>query len=259
MDLGLEGRVAVVTGASRGIGLAVVEALAAEGVQVVAGARHSSDELDALVHGGNVRLVQVDLADDEGAGRLVAAAGDRIDVLVNNVGSASARPGGFLGVTDEQWRETMNLNLFTAVRATREVLPLMLARGSGSIVNICSVNAVYPDPGVIDYCAAKAALANFSKGVSKEVGGRGIRVNTVSPGPVETDLWLAGEGIAAAVSQATGMAPEEVTAQAAGIAVTGRFSKPAEVADVVLVLASDRTGNVTGSDVTIDGGFVTTW
>ncbi|KJY25628.1 SDR family NAD(P)-dependent oxidoreductase [Streptomyces katrae] len=257
MDLGLEGRVAVVTGASRGIGLAIVRALAGEGALVVAGARHSSAELDALVERGGVRLVRVDLAEAGGARRLVAAAGDRIDVLVNNVGSASARPSGFLGVTDEQWQQAINLNLFAAVRVTREVLPLMLERGSGSIVNICSVNSV--DPMVIDYSVGKAALANFSKGVSKEVGGRGIRVNTVSPGPVETDLWLAGDGVAATVSRATGMTPREVAAQAAGATVTGRFSKPAEVADVVLMLASDRTGNVTGSDITIDGGFLTTW
>lgn len=259
MDLGLKGRVAVVTGASRGIGLAIAQALATEGVQVVAGARHSSDELEALIEHGGVRLVRVDLAEAEGARQLVAAAGDRIDVLVNNVGAAPARPGGFLSVTDEQWQQAMNLNLFTAVRVTREVLPLMLARGSGSIVNVCSVNAVFPDPMVIDYSAGKAALANFSKAVSKEVGDRGIRVNTVSPGPVETDLWLAGDGVASTVSRATGMAPEEVAAQAASATVTGRFSKPAEVADVVLMLASDRTSNVTGSDVTIDGGFLTTW
>ncbi|MFF2194264.1 SDR family oxidoreductase [Streptomyces sp. NPDC058157] len=259
MDLGLEGRVAVVTGASRGIGLAIVRALAAEGALVVAGARHSSAELDALVELGGVRLVRVDLAEVEGARQLVAAAGDRIDVLVNNLGSASARPGGFLGVTDEQWQQAINLNLFTAVRVTREVLPLMLDRGRGSIVNICSVNSVLPDPMVIDYSVGKAALANFSKGVSKEVGGRGVRVNTVSPGPVETDLWLAGDGVAATVSRATGMTPQEVAAQAAGATVTGRFSKPAEVADVVLMLASDRTSNVTGSDITIDGGLLTTW
>ncbi|MGW7367098.1 SDR family NAD(P)-dependent oxidoreductase [Streptomyces sp. NPDC054841] len=259
MDLGLEGRVALVTGASRGIGLAIVKALAAEGARVVAAARRSSDELDALIRSGTVRLVRVDLADGDAAAQLVDAAGDQVDILVNNVGSASARPGGFLGTTDEEWEATMNLNLFVAVRVTRRVLPLMLAKGRGSIVNIGSVNAVFPDPGVIDYCAAKAALANFSKAVSKAVGGQGIRVNTVSPGPVETDLWLGADGVAATVSQATGMAPEDVTARAAGLAVTGRFSTPAEVADAVLLLASDRAGNITGSDITVDGGFVTTW
>ncbi|MFJ6635661.1 oxidoreductase [Streptomyces sp. NPDC091376] len=259
MDLGLEGRVALVTGASRGIGLAIVQALTDEGVQVVAAARHSSDELDALIGTGRVRLVRVDLGGAGAADLLVDAAGDRIDILVNNVGSAPARPGGFLSVTDEEWEAAFNLNLFAAVRVTRRVLPLMLVRGSGSVVNIGSINAVFPDPHVIDYCAAKAALANFSKAVSKEVGGRGIRVNTVSPGPVETDLWLGGEGVAATVSEATGATPEEVVARAAGVAVTGRFSKPSEVADAVLLLASDRSGNITGSDITVDGGFVSTW
>jgi NAD(P)-dependent dehydrogenase (short-subunit alcohol dehydrogenase family) len=135
----------------------------------------------------------------------------------------------------------------------------MLAAGRGSIVNISSVNAVLPDPSVIDYCAAKAALANFSKALSKEVGPRGVRVNTVSPGPVETDLWLGTGGVAATVSQATGLTAEQVIDQAAQVAVTGRFSQPAEVADLALLLASDRAGNVTGADITIDGGFVPTW
>ncbi|WP_351237177.1 oxidoreductase [Streptomyces sp. NPDC002133] len=259
MDLGLKGRVAVVTGASRGIGLAIAQALAAEGVQVVAAARTSSDGLDELIQKGQARLVEVDLADREGARRLIEAAGDQIDILVNNVGAAPARTGGFLSVTDEQWEEAFNINLFATVRVTREALPVMLARGRGSIVNISSVNAVFPDPGVIDYAATKSALANFSKGLSKEVGGRGIRVNTVSPGPVETEVWTGSEGIAATVSQAAGGAPEDVIAQVAASMVTGRFSKPAEVADAVLMLASDRMGNVTGANITVDGGFLTTW
>ncbi|MGW1888354.1 SDR family NAD(P)-dependent oxidoreductase [Streptomyces sp. NPDC001970] len=259
MDLGLKGRVAVVTGASRGIGLAIAQALAAEGVQVVAAARTSSDGLDELIQKGQARLVEVDLAEREGARRLIEAAGDQIDILVNNVGAAPARTGGFLSVTDEQWEEAFNINLFATVRVTREALPVMLARGRGSIVNISSVNAVFPDPGVIDYAATKGALANFSKGLSKEVGGRGIRVNTVSPGPVETEVWTGSEGIAATVSQAAGGAPEDVIAQVAGSMVTGRFSQPAEVADAVLMLASDRMGNVTGANITVDGGFLTTW
>jgi NAD(P)-dependent dehydrogenase (short-subunit alcohol dehydrogenase family) len=259
MDLHMQGQVAVVTGASRGIGLAVVEALVAEGVRVIAGARSSSTELDALAKTGQVQIVPVDLTQPADAAALVEAAGERIDVLVNNVGSAPARPGGFLSVTDEEWQQTLDLNLLAAVRVTRHALPVMLAAGRGSIVNISSVNAVLPDPSVIDYCAAKAALANFSKALSKEVGPRGVRVNTVSPGPVETDLWLGTGGVAATVSQATGLTAEQVIAQAAQVAVTGRFSQPAEVADLALLLASDRAGNVTGADITIDGGFVPTW
>jgi NAD(P)-dependent dehydrogenase (short-subunit alcohol dehydrogenase family) len=259
MDLGLAGRRAVVTGASRGIGFAVVERLVGEGVEVVAGALHSSPELADLAKSGPVRIVEVDLADPNGPGRLVDVAGGPIDILVNNVGSAPARTGGFLSVTDDEWLVTINLNLLAAVRATRATLPAMLAAGRGAIVNTSSVNAVLPDPAVIDYSAAKAALANFSKALSKEVGGRGIRVNTVSPGPVATSLWLGDSGVAQTVAHASGQDPKDVAAAAARQSVTGRFSQPAEVADLIVLLASDRAANVTGADIRIDGGLVTTW
>jgi NAD(P)-dependent dehydrogenase (short-subunit alcohol dehydrogenase family) len=121
-----------------------------------------------------------------------------------------------------------------------------------------SVNAFLPDPAVIDYCAAKAALANFSKALSKELGPRHIRVNTVSPGPVSTGLWLGDGGVAASVAAASGGAAEDVAAGQANAAATGRFTEPAEVADLVLLLASDRASNVTGADFVIDGGLVTT-
>lgn len=259
MELGLNGRIAVVTGASRGIGLAVTRALVAEGAQVVAGARTSSAELDELAGGGMVQVLETDLATAEGPGQLVALAGDRVDILVNNVGSAPARTGGFLTVTDEQWQASIALNLFPAVRAARAVLPLMLSAGRGSIVNICSVNASLPDPAVIDYSAAKAALAGFSKALSKEVGPSGIRVNTVSPGPVATALWLGDGGVAQTVARATGHTPQEIADQAAHQSVTGRFSEPSEIADAVLLLASDRAANITGADITIDGGLIPTW
>jgi NAD(P)-dependent dehydrogenase (short-subunit alcohol dehydrogenase family) len=125
-------------------------------------------------------------------------------------------------------------------------------------VTISSVNAYLPDPLVVDYSAAKAALANFSKSLSKEVGPHGIRVNTVSPGPVETDLWLGEHGVAQTVGQAAGLSPAEVVEQAAAGSVTGRFTRPTEIADLVLLLASDRAGNVTGADFSIDGGLVQT-
>jgi NAD(P)-dependent dehydrogenase (short-subunit alcohol dehydrogenase family) len=259
MDMRLTGQTAVVSGASRGIGLAITRGLVAEGVHVTAGALKSSAELDELAATGAVRVVEVDLAGPAGPPALVAAAGDRIDILVNNVGAAPARPGGFGAITDEDWQATLNLDLMAAVRATRAALPAMLAAGRGAIVNICSVNAFLPDPGVLDYSAAKAALANFSKSLSKEVGPRGIRVNTISPGPVATDLWLGDHGVAATVSHATGARPEDVASQAAHQSVTGRFSRPEEVADLVVILASDRTANVTGANITIDGGLIPTW
>jgi len=255
ITIDLTGQTAIVTGASRGIGLAVTRALASNGARVIAGALHSSAELDKLA----AQTLELDLAAPSGPGELVAAAGDRIDILVNNVGGAPARTGGFLAITDEDWLATLNLNLMAAVRATRAALPAMLAAGRGAIVNVCSVNSVLADPAVLDYSAAKAALASFSKALSKEVGPRGIRINTVSPGPVATDLWLGADGVAAKVGHATGARPEDVASGAARSMVTGRFTRPDEVADLVLLLASDVTGNVTGADIRIDGGLVPTW
>jgi NAD(P)-dependent dehydrogenase (short-subunit alcohol dehydrogenase family) len=260
MRLGLEGQRAVVTGASKGIGLAITRALADEGVRVIAGARGGSDELQALADGGSVRSVGVDLSTADGPAELVATATQEgaIDILVNNVGGVHVRTEGFLSVTDQDWIDTWTLGFLSAVRTTRAMVPHMLEAGGGRIVSVVSVNAFLPDPAVIDYSATKAALANFSKSLSKELGPRGIRVNTVSPGPVSTGLWLGRDGVAAKVAAAGGPSAQDVAAQQAAAAATGRFTEPEEVADLVVLLASDRAGNVTGSDFVIDGGLVTT-
>jgi NAD(P)-dependent dehydrogenase (short-subunit alcohol dehydrogenase family) len=260
VQLGLEGKVAVVTGASRGIGLAATQALTSEGVHVVAGARTGSADLDALVAVGSAEFVAVDLASPSGPSDLaaVALAHGRIDILINNVGAARPRLGGFLSITDEDWTTSLNLNLMAAVRATRAVLPAMLAAGAGAIVTTSSVNAFLPDPAVLDYSAAKAAVANFSKSLSKEVAPHGIRVNTVSPGPVTTELWLGKDGVAQTVARATGGDPGAVAHDAAADAATGRFTTSEEVADLIVFLASARAANVTGADFTIDGGLIKT-
>jgi NAD(P)-dependent dehydrogenase (short-subunit alcohol dehydrogenase family) len=258
MDLGLAGKRAIVTGASKGIGLAVVRGLVAEGAHVIAGARTITSDLSELVDAGSVEFVAVDLAEADAADLLVAAAGTGVDILVNNVGLAKTRVGGFLGVTDEQWYASLDLNLMAAVRMTRAVLPGMLAAGRGTIVNTSSVNAFLPDPDVIDYSAAKAALTSFAKSLSKEFGAQGIRVNSVCPGPVETALWLGEGGVAQTVANATGQRPEDVARGAAAASATGRFTHPDEVADVVLWLASERATNLTGATVIIDGGLITT-
>ncbi|MFI5612595.1 oxidoreductase [Amycolatopsis sp. NPDC051903] len=256
MDLRLRGKTALVTGASRGIGLAVTRSLVEEGVRVVAAARNVDGDLKELP----VEAVAIDLGTPEGAARVVEEAVTRvggIDVLVNNVGFVRPRPDGFTSVTDEDWLATLNLDLMSAVRTTRAALPSLMER-QGAIVTVCSVNATLPDPLVIDYSAAKAACLSFFKSLSKEVGARGVRVNTVSPGPVATDLWLGKGGVAETVGGALGAEPGNVAAKAAADSVTGRFTRPEEVADLVTFLASDRAGNVTGTDVLIDGGMTQT-
>lgn len=259
MELALDGRTAIVTGASRGIGLACAKALSDAGAQVVAGARTTSDELNALTESASVRAVSVDLAQPDGPAALAAAVDGPVDILVNNVGSAPARPDGFLAITDQQWADTLTLNLLAAIRMTRAVLPRMVEHGSGAIVNIGSVNAELPDPLVLDYSTAKAALHAFAKGLSKEVGPKGVRINTISPGPVETDLWFGDHGITDVVGGATGASAEQVQSGAAAQTSTGRFSRPEEVAALVVLLAGDVTSNVTGSFLRIDGGMVPTW
>jgi NAD(P)-dependent dehydrogenase (short-subunit alcohol dehydrogenase family) len=255
----LNGKTAVVTGAGRGIGLAIATALADEGALIVAGTRGPSPGLEALARKAAVRIQYVDLGTAEGPERLVAAAGDTIDVLVNNVGFAPARPGGFLSVTDEDWLATFTLNTLAAIRTTRAALPVMLAGGGGSIVTVSSVNAGFPDPVVIDYSAAKAALSAFSKALSKEVAGHGVRVNTISPGPVATDLWNGAGGVAETLGAAGGTRPEDIADAVAQSLPTGRFSRPDEVADLAVLLAGARSANITGADFRIDGGMVPTW
>jgi NAD(P)-dependent dehydrogenase (short-subunit alcohol dehydrogenase family) len=260
MDLHLAGKVAVVTGASKGIGLAITRSLAAEGAHVVAGALKGSAELDVLADQQDVHPVLIDLTTPEGPALLITEAVSRfdvIDVLVNNVGAVRPRLGGFLAVTDEDWDWAMTINFFAALRTMRAALPHLAARPGASIVTISSVNAFLPDPQVIDYSAAKGALTNLCKSLSKEYGTK-VRVNTISPGPVQTDLWLGDDGVAATVARATGTTAEAVARQAAADTSTGRFTHPQEIADLALFLASDRADNITGSDFLIDGGLIKT-
>jgi len=261
MDLGLAGKVAVVTGASKGIGLAIAHALANEGASVFAGAR----SMQSVEPHTGVTPVDVDLADRAGPASLVAhavAQRDRVDVLVNNVGAVRLRLEGFLGTSDEEFEWSMQMNFFTALRASRAAVIQMLKQGGGAIVNVVSVNAFFqPDSGTIDYGAAKAALLNLNKTLAQEFGPHGIRVNAVSPGPVTTDLWFGKGGVVETVSKAASLdadtARDKVVASIGGFA-TRRFTTPEQVASLVLFLASEQSGNTTGANFVIDGGLLKT-
>ena len=261
MDLQLTDKVAVVTGANKGIGLAITKALVAEGARVVAGSL-STENLDGL---DRVTPVAVDLLTEEGPAMLVREAVDehgRLDVLVNNVGAVRIRVDGFLATSDEEFGWALRMNFFTGLRATRAALAPMLEQGSGSIVNVASVNSFFqPDAATIDYGAAKAALVNLTKALAQEFGPHGIRVNAVSPGPVATDLWLGDHGVAQTVAEATGVDPDTarktIIAGIGGFA-TGRFTTPEEVATLITFLASDRAANITGANYLIDGGLIKT-
>jgi NAD(P)-dependent dehydrogenase (short-subunit alcohol dehydrogenase family) len=169
------------------------------------------------------------------------------------------RIDGFLTVSDEDFERSLQLNFFAALRATRAAVAQMIEQREGAIVNVASVNSFFqPDGLVLDYGAAKAALLNVSKALSQELGPKGIRINSVSPGPVATDLWLGDGGVAATIGKATGASADAVRQQAIAGMPTGRFTEPNEVATLVTLLASPKTANVTGSNYVIDGGLVKT-
>jgi NAD(P)-dependent dehydrogenase (short-subunit alcohol dehydrogenase family) len=214
---------------------------------------------------GRRLAMPVDLAAPDGPALLIGRALDehrRVDVLVNNVGAVRLRLEGFLGTSDEEFEWAMQINFFSALRATRAARGPMIEQGSGAIVNVASVNSFFqPDAGTIDYGAAKAALLNLSKSRAQEFGSSGIHVNCVSPGPVSTDLWLGDHGVAETVAKATGVDADTARATVvAGIGgfATGRFTTPEEVAALTMVLASERTANVTGANYVIDGGLIKT-
>ncbi|MFJ9368223.1 SDR family oxidoreductase [Nocardia sp. NPDC101769] len=261
MDLGLNGKTALVTGASRGIGLAVAETLADEGVRVVGVARNITPELEKVA----AATVSADLSTTEGALAAVETALSEfggIDILVNNVGGGDADQltlGSFLDVPDEQWRKLFDLNLFGVVTTTRAALPSIIER-RGAIVTVSSINARIPAAGPAGYSEAKAALTNLGKRLSEEFGPQGVRVNTVSPGPVGTDIWRGPDHLGAKLAAANGMDHEQfLNAIPAQFNIaSGRIAEAKEVAALVTFLASEQAGIINGADYVIDGGIVKT-
>jgi putative oxidoreductase len=256
MDLQLAGKTAVVTGGSRGIGLAVVRTLIREGVAVVGAARSITADLKEA---GAIPIA-VDLSTSEGCRYLVERARDElggIDLLVNNVGGGDHAPGGFLSADDETWQRSWALNFFAPVRVIRAALPSLMER-HGLIVNVSSVGARMPARGPVDYSTAKAALTALGKALAEEFGPLGVRVNTVTPGPTRTGIYEDPDGYAAGKARARGVDHQTYLAQVPGGMgmTTGRLIEPQDVAELIAFLASDVASSIVGADYVIDGGAI---
>ena len=246
------GRAAIVTGASRGIGRRITEALVAEGCQVLACAR----DVGALAEltGAGVVPVAADVTDPATAAMLVAEclrAFDRLDIVVNNAGSAA--PGALADLTTDDWQSAIDIHLLAAARLSTAAAPVMQAAGWGRLVHIASVHGREPDPLFAPYSAAKAALLNLSTSLSLAYAADGVTSNFVVPGVVITELV---EANAAATAERTGTTPADVLARLLKKerVAAGRFGRPEEVADAVLFLASERAAWITGATLEIDGG-----
>ena len=250
MDLGLEEKVALVTGASEGIGLACASSLQAEGARVLVTSRSAPPAGAGLAH------LPLDMTAPGAAERAVEATVERLgglDILVNNVGGGGLS-SGFADEPDADWAEVLELNLMSAIRTTRAALPHLLD-GGGVVVNVSSINGHLPNTSLHAYSAAKAAVDNLTVGLSHEFAPQGVRVVGVAPGSVATPLWFRPAGFAETIAASTGTDPQTVVDDAIARIPIGRFTTAEEVGDLVAFLASDRAGTITGTTIRIDGGI----
>jgi 3-oxoacyl-[acyl-carrier protein] reductase len=234
----LEGKRALVTGASKGIGRAIAEELARAGAEVVVGYRTGAEEAETLARKIDGRAVQADVSSAEEAARLVGEAGD-LDILVNNAGLT--RDGLLARMADDDWRAVIETNLSSVFYTCRAVCRPMMKKRAGSIVNVSSIVGVHGNPGQTNYAASKAGIIGFTKSLARELGNRGVRANVVAPGYVR--------------SQLTDTIREQATAAMLGNTPLGRLGEPNDVAGAVRFLCSDEASFITGDVLLVDGGL----
>jgi NAD(P)-dependent dehydrogenase (short-subunit alcohol dehydrogenase family) len=254
--LDLTGKRALITSGTRGAGAATVDLFRQLGAKVLTSARtRPADHADDL-------FVAADLTKSAGVATLAETVRERlggIDIIVHMLGGSSSPAGGFAALSDGDWASELDLNLLPAVRLDRELVPGMVARGSGVVIHVTSIQRQLPLPeATLAYAAAKAALSTYSKGLSKQVSPDGVRVVRVSPGWIETEAAVE---LANRLGAQHGAGIEEgkrqIMTSLGGIPI-GRPSTPAEVANLIAFLASDRAGSITGTEYVIDGGTVPT-
>ena len=257
MDLGLGGRVCLVTGSTSGIGFETARLLASEGARVVVAGR-DSERVDAARTSSGAELgVVADLVEPGAAEELVAATAESlgpVDCLVNNVGDAYQI--AFEELSDRQWDDMWQLNVMSYVRSIRAVLPSMRERGGGVIVNVSSTAGKRPSTGMPNYSVTKAAVLSLSRLVADLYAGDGVRCNAVAPGPTATPAWLGDGGLADQQAARTGKSREEVLRSVGAGRPLGRLAEAEEIASVVAFLCSDRASYVTGAAWSADGGTV---
>ncbi|TML85302.1 MAG: 3-oxoacyl-[acyl-carrier-protein] reductase [Actinobacteria bacterium] len=234
----LEGRTALVTGASKGIGRAIAQELACAGATVVVGYRSGKDEAEALASEIGGRAIQADVSVAEQAKQLVEEAGD-VDILVNNAGVT--RDGLLARMSDDDWRAVIDTNLSSVFYTCRAVTRGMMKRRAGAIVNVSSIVGVHGNWGQTNYGASKAGIIGFTKSLARELGSRNVRANVVAPGYVKTQL--------------TDVLPEEATSAMLGNTPLGRLGEPGDVAGAVRFLCSDEASFITGGVLLVDGGL----